>query len=285
MIDLDHVALATHDVTPALDVFVGELGGLVLFGGHSSGFRPMQVRLGDAETGMTVELLEPWGVDANDFLQRFLDRHGEGPHHLTFKVDDLEATLERVGASGYRAVGVDLRDPEWKEAFLHPREAHGTVVQLAEAHHEFPSRQELLAHVHEHGPNGHPRWWPDPPDPGNRRGFLRRVVIATPSLAATLGFFAGLLGGREVAAGEGWVELGWPGDGRVRLEHRPGLPPGVDRLEGEVDGPAAAVVVAGTRLVLEPRESLSRDAPAGARARGGGAGARPRARRGSPSRG
>jgi catechol 2,3-dioxygenase-like lactoylglutathione lyase family enzyme len=253
MMDLDHVALATRDVTPALDLFVGDLGGLVLFGGHGPGFRPMQVRLGDADTGMTVELLEPWDVETNDFLARFLDRSGDGPHHLTFKVDDLEATLERVRASGYQPVGIDLSDPEWKEAFLHPREAHGTVVQLAESHHEFPSRADLIAHVREHGPNGHPKWWPDPPQPGAGRGFLRRVVIATPSLTATLGFFAGILGGQEIAAGEGWVELTWPGDGRVKLEDRPGQPPGVDRLEADVDADAADVVVAGTRLVLEPR--------------------------------
>jgi catechol 2,3-dioxygenase-like lactoylglutathione lyase family enzyme len=251
--DLDHVALATRDVTPALELFVGDFGGTVLFGGHGPGFRPMQVRLGDADEGMTVELLEPWDVEANDFLDRFIGGHGEGPHHLTFKVDDLVATLERVRASGFQPVGIDLSDPEWKEAFIHPREAHGTVVQLAEAHHELPTRAALLAHVREHGPNGHPKWWPDPPDPGERRGFLRRVVVGTPSVAATLGFFAGLLGGREIGAGEGWVELAWPGDGRVKLEHRPDRVPGVDRLEMDVDGPAGEVVAAGTRLILEPR--------------------------------
>jgi catechol 2,3-dioxygenase-like lactoylglutathione lyase family enzyme len=253
VIDLDHIALATRDVKPALDLFVGELGGLVLFGGHAAGFRPMQVRLGDVDAGMNVELLEPWDVETNDFLARFLDRHGDGPHHLTFKVDDLEASLERVRASGFQPIGIDLSDPEWKEAFLHPREAHGTVVQLAESHHEFSSRADLLAHVRERGPNAHPKWWPDPPPPGSRRGFLRRVVIGTPSLTATLGFFAGMLGGQEIRAGEGWVELVWPGDGRVKLEHRPGQPPGVDRLEADVDGDAGAVVVAGTRLLLEPR--------------------------------
>ena len=131
--DLDHVALATRDVRDALDVLVGELGGTILFGGNSVGFRPMQLRLGDATGGMNVELLEPWDVERNDFLERFVARHGAGPHHLTFKVDDLTATLERVRSSGYRPVNIDLSDPDWKEAFLHPREAHGTVVQLAEA--------------------------------------------------------------------------------------------------------------------------------------------------------
>jgi methylmalonyl-CoA/ethylmalonyl-CoA epimerase len=253
--DLDHVALATRDVRDALDVLVGELGGTVLFGGNSMGFRPMQLRLGDATGGMNIELLEPWEVERNDFLERYIARHGAGPHHLTFKVDDLAATLERVRTAGYRPVNIDVSDPNWKEAFLHPREAHGTVVQLAEAHGDWGTLAEQIERVQRVGANGHPRWWPDPPPPGDRAGFLRRVVIGTPSLPATLGFFAGLLQGDEVAGGEGWVELAWPGAARVKIEDRPGRPPGVDRLEADVvgDGPFGERTVAGTRLLLEPR--------------------------------
>lgn len=253
--DLDHVALATRDVRDALDVLVGELGGIVLFGGHSAGFRPMQLRLGDATRGMNIELLEPWAVDTNDFLERFVARHGPGPHHLTYKVDDLEAALERVRSAGYRPVNIDLSDPDWKEAFLHPREAHGTVVQLAEEHGNWGTRTEQIARARAQGPSGHPVWWPDPPPPGERAAFLRRVVIGTPSLTAALGFFAGLLQGNEVAGGEGWFELAWPSGGRVKLEHRPGQSPGIDRLEADVigDGPLGERIVAGTRLLLEPR--------------------------------
>jgi catechol 2,3-dioxygenase-like lactoylglutathione lyase family enzyme len=251
--DLDHVALATRDVTPALDVLVGGLGGLVLFGGHAPGFRPMQVRLGSDEEGMNVEFLEPWDVERNNFLERFLTRHGDGPHHMTFKVPDIEAALDRCRSAGYQPVGVDFRDPEWKEAFLHPREAHGTVVQLAQAADRFKNRAKLLAHVRKHGPDAHPQWWPDPPTPAGPHGFLRRVVIATPSVTAALAFYAGLLGGDEVAAGEGWVELGWPGGARIKLEQRPDGGPRVDRLEGDVDGPPAEYEVAGTKLVLASR--------------------------------
>jgi methylmalonyl-CoA/ethylmalonyl-CoA epimerase len=258
--DLDHVALATRDVRDALDILVGELGGTVLFGGHSIGFRPMQVRLGDATDGMNIELLEPWEPEKNDFLERFVTRHGAGPHHLTFKVDDLLAALERVRAAGYQPVNINLSDPEWKEAFLHPREAHGTVVQLAESHGNWGTLAEQITRVRAQGASGHPRWWPDPPPRGGADAFLRRVVIGTPSITATLGFFAGLLQGDEVAGGEGWFELAWPGGARVKLEHRPGRPPGVDRLEADVaeDGPAGERIVAGTRLLLEPRARARR---------------------------
>jgi catechol 2,3-dioxygenase-like lactoylglutathione lyase family enzyme len=253
--DLDHVALATRDVTDALDVLIGELGGIVLFGGESIGFRPMTMRLGDSNEGMNLELLEPWDPDKNDFLERFVSRHGDGPHHLTFKVDDLPATLERVRGAGYQPVNVDLSDSQWKEAFLHPREAHGTVVQLAEAHGDWGTLAEQIDRVRTQGPHAHPRWWPDKAPRGERAAYLRRVVIGTPSLTATLAFFAGLLQGDEAAGGEGWFELAWPGGARVKLEHRPGQAPGVDRLEADVtgDGHLGERTVAGTRLVLEPR--------------------------------
>src|SRR5690348_15950384 len=131
--DLHHVALATRDAGALLEPLVGDLDGVLTMGGENVGFRSYQVRLGDATEGMTVEILEPWRPERFDFLKRFVARHGEGPHHLTFKVPDLAATLERVHRTGYTPVGVSLADPRWKEAFLQPREAHGTVVQLAQA--------------------------------------------------------------------------------------------------------------------------------------------------------
>jgi catechol 2,3-dioxygenase-like lactoylglutathione lyase family enzyme len=252
-IDLDHVALGTPDAGDTIRYLVGELGGMVLMGGHNLGFRPMQVRLGDEREGMTIELLEPWEPERNDFLARFLARHGAGPHHLTFKVPDLEAMLDRVTAAGYHPVNVDLSDPYWKEAFLHPREAHGTVVQLAEAHDDLPDLASLVAHVRAHGPHANPRWWPDLPPSGTRAARLRRVVLASPSAASARAFFSGLLDGRVDGEGEGWVELAWPTGARVRLEERPREPARVDRLEGDVLGEAVDTTVAGARLVLRSR--------------------------------
>jgi len=247
--DLDHVALAAADTSEALQFLTGELGGTILFGGQAVGFRPMQVWLGTgAGEGMPVELLEPWAVDRNDFLARFVARHGAGPHHLTFKVPDLAAALERVTGAGFHPVNIDLRDPEWKEAFLMPREAHGTVVQLAESHGHPATRKALLDHVAEHGPNTNPRWWTEPSAPTGH-GILRRVVLRTPSLPAALSFFAGVLQGDVEAETTAAADLVWPRGARVRLEvdGRDGANPGVDRLE--VIGLAHERTVAGTRFV------------------------------------
>jgi catechol 2,3-dioxygenase-like lactoylglutathione lyase family enzyme len=246
--DLDHIALAATDTSDALRFLTGELGGRVIFGGQAIGFRPMQVWLGtDDGDGMPIELLEPWEVDRNDFLARFVARHGDGPHHLTFKVSDFDRALARVRAAGFHPVNIDVSDPDWKEAFLLPREAHGTVVQLAESNGHPETRPELLAHVAQHGPNMHPRWWVDPLPARGPRALLRRVVLRTPSLAAAVGFFAGVLQGDIEQESETRVDLVWPGGARIGLAVDTEAPPGVDRLE--IEGLGAARTIIGAQLV------------------------------------
>ena len=244
-VDLDHVALATTDAGPALTTLVGELGALVLSGGQSRGFRPMQVRVGDATRGMTVELLEPWAVHQNDFLARFLARHGDGPHHLTVKVDDFDAALDATRATGRSPVGINRADPHWMEAFLVPAEACGTVVQLA-AQADAVDVAALIAHAETDGPLAHPAWWPPLPARAPRSAELRRVVLRTPDRAEALRFFGGLLGGEASPAGDHATELVWPGGGRLCLEDHDG-PPGIDRLE--LAGPSPERRIAGTRFV------------------------------------
>jgi catechol 2,3-dioxygenase-like lactoylglutathione lyase family enzyme len=246
--DLDHVAIAAADTSGALRFLTGRLGGTVIFGGQSIGFRPMQVWVGTVDgDGMPVELLEPWAVEQNDFLARFVTRHGAGPHHLTFKVADLAAALERVRGAGFHPVNIDLSDPQWKEAFLMPSEAHGTVVQLAESHGYPETRAGLLEQVAIHGPNTHPRWWSDPPPADHPPARLRRVVMRTPMLATAVEFFAGILEGDIERESAERVDLVWPRGARIGLEQRSDAPPGVDRLE--VEGLDEEHTVIGTHFV------------------------------------
>jgi methylmalonyl-CoA/ethylmalonyl-CoA epimerase len=249
---LDHVALATRDVTEPLGLLIGRLGGTVISGGEWIGFRPMQVFLGNDAGGMKVELLEPWDVDRNDFLDRFLDRHGDGPHHLTFKVDDLEAALVRVVAAGITPVSVDLSQPEWREAFLLPRDAHGTVVQLADSNLATGLPLDEYRAARRDGVMASPRWWPEPPPPAAARARLRHIVVRTRDLDAARRLFVDLLGGTPIGRTDGGrCELEWPGGGRLLLELAPDAAPGIDRLEleGHVDDD---VTIAGARFVVRP---------------------------------
>ena len=102
-----------------------------LLGGRPNGFE-RQSHKGFAwltlryPNGSQVELLEPVGEDG--FLHSFLDKYGEGPHHMTFIVADVRTAVERARAAGMRVVDEDYRDPYWQEAFLSPRSAFGTIA-------------------------------------------------------------------------------------------------------------------------------------------------------------
>lgn len=123
----DHIAIAMPRMADAPAFLVGVLGGAPHQGSDSGVYRWAQWRF---EGGGLIEILEPQGPDG--FLHRFLATRGAGVHHVTFKVPDLDAACARARAHGYEIVGRDDSDPDWKEAFLHPRQAQGIVVQLAQ---------------------------------------------------------------------------------------------------------------------------------------------------------
>ena len=125
---LDHVAVAVHSIKAALPLFRDALGGEYLMGNDQDGWRWVQFRY---PGGGKVELLEPLG---DGFLASFLDRHGEGLHHVTFKTGDIKAAIAHVESLGYELVDVHLDDPHWKEAFLRPSGAHGTLIQIAQSY-------------------------------------------------------------------------------------------------------------------------------------------------------
>ncbi len=198
----DHVALALADRRPFLEVFAGDLGGRWVGGADTlGGFSFSQLRYAN---GMKVEALEPL-LPGSDFLVRFLAATGPGPHHLTFKVPDLSAAVELAAAAGYAPLGVSIDDDRWHEAFLHPREASGIVVQLAW------SAGEL------HKPP--PAWLPASRVAAPAE--LVHVALAVADLDGALRLFKGLLGGRSVDAGAGgglgFVDLAYDGPGRLRL--------------------------------------------------------------------
>jgi catechol 2,3-dioxygenase-like lactoylglutathione lyase family enzyme len=250
-IDLDHVAIATRDVGPIIAELVGTFGSRVLYGGMNFGFRAMQLACGD----LRIELIEPHNIEQNDFLERFLVANGEGPHHLTFKTDDIEKLLVRIGKAGYHPVGVNIDNPFWREAFIHPREAGGTVVQVAQS--DFSELDFGQMEIPDgRGPG---QWWPDPPDPdpSTPSAILRRVVVTTDEMQRALGLYDDVLGGERVGWDEGFVELGWAGGGRIRLEIAAGRAPGIDRIEWDHDGPRTETTVGGTTMVRYPSSSAS----------------------------
>ena len=137
---LDHVAVALRSIQAALPLYRDALGGEYLMGGDADGtWRWIQFRY---PGGGKVELLEPLG---EGFLSRFLERYGEGLHHITFKTDDIRGAIEELERRGCELVDVDVDSLHWKEAFLRPSTAHGTLIQIAQS---ALSDDEASEHMH-----------------------------------------------------------------------------------------------------------------------------------------
>jgi methylmalonyl-CoA/ethylmalonyl-CoA epimerase len=216
---LDHVAHAVPRWQDVWNRYAADLGAVWASGGPGPGFAPGQLRFAN---GARVEVLMPWDVEVNDFLARFLARNGPGAHHLTFKVPDIGHAIEEARRFGIEPINIDLSDPEWKEAFLHPKQSGGVVVQMAEQNHAWSSPPpddyptDLRLRLDGSGPAA--------------PATLERVCHVVSDLDAALALFAGLLAGEVVGGGSEdgteWVDLRWPGPLGLRLvgAEDPGAP-------------------------------------------------------------
>lgn len=205
-VDFHHIGLALRRPTDLWPVMAGSLGGRYVGRGIESGYGWTQLRFAN---GFVVEGLHPETSDGNDFLQRFLDRSGPGPHHLTFHVEDLDAAIGALTAAGYDPIVSDTSGHDWRQAVLHPARAHGIVVQVV--HPGAPPA------VPPEEPEGFPHGEYDQPV-----AALGRVVHAVEDLESAQRLYRDLLGGRILSTGSAvdgnhWVELGWGGPGRLRL--------------------------------------------------------------------
>jgi methylmalonyl-CoA/ethylmalonyl-CoA epimerase len=203
---LDHLAIGTPALTDGWELFGGLLGGTWAYGGDSPGFWWGQLEFA---AGPKIELLTPTGGPDAAFLERFLAARGAGPHHFNFIVTDIQATLARIQALGIEPVQVNLANPNWKEAFLHPRSAHGIVIQVAQQAGS-PPADAPPADLPEAGP------------PASLDLIEHRVG----DLAGATRLFTEALDGRLEAADRDAAELTWPGGKRIRLVREDGLPLG-----------------------------------------------------------
>jgi len=197
MIVLDHLALGARTLDDGWELFCGVLGGKWLYGGDSAGFWWGQLEF---LAGPKIELLRPTGGLSSEFLERFLATRGPGPHHYNFLVPDIQDTLGRVRALGIEPVQVNLSSGRWQEAFLHPRDAFGFVIQVAQQDGQPPA---LAAPA-------------ELPDAGSASSFAV-VEHHVADMSGALALFRDALGGEIVRREDPVTELVWPNGARIRL--------------------------------------------------------------------
>jgi methylmalonyl-CoA epimerase len=129
---IDHVGIAVKSIDEAKKFWVDTLG---LKLSHIEEVPEQKVRVAILIAGdTTIELLEPTSPDSP--VQRFIEKRGEGLHHLTLQTDNLAERIKKLKAA---KVGLIDEQPRVgadgaKIAFLHPKSAHGVLVELCEPH-------------------------------------------------------------------------------------------------------------------------------------------------------
>ncbi len=129
-VSVDHVAIVVHALDEALAFYRDALGLEVARQCEvpEEGVEVALLPLGRA----AIELIHPLSGEGG--VARFLERRGEGLHHICLSVDDIEAAVKRLQEAG---ADLTTEEPQRKAdgtryVFVHPRSAHGVLLELYE---------------------------------------------------------------------------------------------------------------------------------------------------------
>ncbi len=128
---IDHLAIVVADLAKALQVYHHALG---LSLDHLAEEPLEQVKVAYLPTpdgAGEIELIQPTTNDSG--VAKFLAKRGEGLHHICLEVDHLENTINELTAQGLEILGnIRTNQRGDKYIFIHPKSAHGVLVELCE---------------------------------------------------------------------------------------------------------------------------------------------------------
>ncbi len=129
MFSIDHLGIAVKSLAEAKK-FYEQLGAEIM---PEEVVEQEKVKLAMVPMGESrIELLEPTSDDSP--IARFLAKRGEGLHHVSLRVDDLQATVKRLKAKGVRLISEDIKIGAGGHAyvFVHPQSAGGVLLELVQ---------------------------------------------------------------------------------------------------------------------------------------------------------
>jgi methylmalonyl-CoA/ethylmalonyl-CoA epimerase len=128
MIKIDHIAVVVEDLNTALSFWQDALG-LVCESQQEVAEEAVEIAMltvGDSH----IELVQPTTDDSG--IARYLEKRGQGMHHVCLQVPDIHASLNHLAASGVELINDTprTRDNGTQYAFVHPRSTGGVLVEL-----------------------------------------------------------------------------------------------------------------------------------------------------------
>jgi methylmalonyl-CoA epimerase len=132
-VEIDHLGIAVRSLEEGLRVYQ-DLLGMAVSGRETVATEHVEVAMlpaGSDAAAPRIELLE--ATDSESPITKFLEKRGPGLHHVALRVDDLEATLDRLRQQGARL----LNEPRTgagghRYVFVHPASAGGVLLELIE---------------------------------------------------------------------------------------------------------------------------------------------------------
>ena len=127
---IDHIGIAVRSIDRALEFYEDALG---VTPTHRTVVKQERVEAAMLPVGDSrIELLEPTSGDS--VVARFIERRGEGVHHLAVAVDDIELAARAIRRSGRRLVvdRVQTGAEGYKYVFVHPSGTGGVLLELVE---------------------------------------------------------------------------------------------------------------------------------------------------------
>ena len=128
---LEHIGIAVKDLAASNELFASLLGRAhyKIEAVESEGVSTSFFMAGESK----IELLEASRADSP--IAKFIEKRGEGIHHLAFEVEDIEAEMKRLQAEGYRLLNEKPKRGADNKliCFLHPKSSNGVLVELCQS--------------------------------------------------------------------------------------------------------------------------------------------------------
>ena len=125
---VEHIGIAVKSLATALPLFEKLLNTKCY---KTEEVETEKVNTAFLKTGETkIELLE--STDPSGVIARFIEKKGEGVHHIAFEVNDIEAEIERLKLEGFVVLNEKAKEGADNKmvCFLHPRHTNGVLIEL-----------------------------------------------------------------------------------------------------------------------------------------------------------
>ena len=128
--EIDHVAIAVHDLDAAIEFYETSLGATVEHREQVERDGVDEAMLNVAES--YIQLIT--GTREDSPVSKYLEKRGEGLHHVGYRVDDCAEALASMVAAGATPIDSEPRPGSRGStiAFIHPKGAHGTLIELVQ---------------------------------------------------------------------------------------------------------------------------------------------------------